>query len=78
MKRGAELGLRCVAMTTNDPDGIESNLFGWAYALRRNPSVGMTPPLVYYSARALRWIMSPLERTGHRGSTITILLRKGS
>jgi SAM-dependent methyltransferase len=78
VKRGAELGLGCVAMTTNDPDGIESNLFGWAYALRRDPSLGMTPPLAYCAAVAVRWVMSPFERTGNRGSTITLLLRKGS
>lgn len=76
VRRGAELGLRDVAITTNDPEGLEFNLFGWINALRRRPAVGETSRLVGYSAQAVSRTVAPLERTGRRGSTVTLVLRK--
>jgi 2-polyprenyl-3-methyl-5-hydroxy-6-metoxy-1,4-benzoquinol methylase len=78
VRRGAELGLRNVTITTNDPEGLEFNLFGWINALRRRPAEGETSRLVGYSAQAVSRAMAPLERTGHRGSTVTLVMRKGS
>jgi SAM-dependent methyltransferase len=74
--RGRDLGLTDVALSTNDPDGLECNFFGWVGALRRHPAVGPTPDLVSHSARALERTLAPLERTGDRGSAVTILMRK--
>ncbi|HEV3319591.1 MAG TPA: class I SAM-dependent methyltransferase [Solirubrobacteraceae bacterium] len=74
--RGRELGMASVALSTNDPDGLECNFFGWVSALRRRPAVGATPDLVSHAARAIERGLAPLERTGNRGSAVTILMRK--
>jgi SAM-dependent methyltransferase len=76
IEKGEQLGLRRVAITTNDPEGLDFNLFGWASALTRRPAKGPTPRLVGYAALALRRALSPLERTGNRGSAVTLVLRK--
>ncbi|HEY2537292.1 MAG TPA: class I SAM-dependent methyltransferase [Solirubrobacteraceae bacterium] len=74
--RGRALGLTDLTLSTNDPDGLECNFFGWVGALRRHPAVGRTPDLVSHSARAIERAIAPLERTGGRGSAVTLLLRK--
>ena len=74
--RGRALGFRRVVLSTNDPDGLECNFFGWVGALRRHPAVGPTPDLVSHAARAIERTLAPLERTGDRGSAVTILMRK--
>lgn len=74
--RGRDLGLTDVALLSNDPDGLECNFFGWVGALRRHPAVGRTPDLVSHCARAIERTLAPLERTGDRGSAVTILMRK--
>lgn len=76
--RGEQLGLRNVAITTNDPEGLEFNLFGWITALRRRPAAGEASRLTGYAARVLNGAMTPLERTGNRGSTVTLVMRKQS
>jgi SAM-dependent methyltransferase len=77
VERAEAAGLRCVEMTTNDPDGLECNQLGWATALRRRPADGPSSRLVGNAALALCAVMAPLERTGRRGAAITLLLRKG-
>jgi SAM-dependent methyltransferase len=74
--RGEELGPRTVTVTTNDPEGLEFNLFGWISALRRRPAAGAAPWPVVYAAMAVSRALSPLERSGHRGSTVTLIMRK--
>jgi SAM-dependent methyltransferase len=76
--RGEELGMRRVAVTTNDPDGLECNFFGWVSALKRGPAEGSTPTPVLHGARAIERTLAPLERTGDRGAAVTILMRKGA
>jgi SAM-dependent methyltransferase len=76
LRKGEELGLRGVAITTTDPEGLDFDLFGWANALRRHPARGPTSRLVGYAALALRRAAAPLERTGNRGSAVTLLLGK--
>jgi 2-polyprenyl-3-methyl-5-hydroxy-6-metoxy-1,4-benzoquinol methylase len=76
IRKGEELGMHTVTVTTNDPEGLEFNLFGWISALRRRPASGTPPWLVGYAARAVSRALSPLERTGHRGSTVTLIMRK--
>lgn len=74
--KGRDLGMTSVALSTNDPDGLECNFFGWVSALRRRPAIGPTPDLVSHTARAIERTLTPLERTGDRGSAVTILMRK--
>jgi 2-polyprenyl-3-methyl-5-hydroxy-6-metoxy-1,4-benzoquinol methylase len=75
VKKGKELGLSRVAMTTNDPNGFECNLFGWNSVLWHRPATGM-PPLVGKAALAICVALAPIERTGHRGAAVTLLMRK--
>ncbi len=71
-----ELGLSRVASTTNDPDGLECNAFGWASALRRRPAVGEPSQLLLYAVLGLGVALAPVERTGLRGAAVTLLFRK--
>jgi SAM-dependent methyltransferase len=70
------LGLHCVELTTADPFGEHSNMFGWASALRRDPSAGPTPGPVIAAAQALTAVLGPVERRGLHGAALTLLLRK--
>jgi SAM-dependent methyltransferase len=74
--RAGELGLTQVEMTTADPFGEHSNMFGWATALRLRPAAGPTPGPVIAAARALTAAVAPLERRGLNGAALTLLLRK--
>jgi SAM-dependent methyltransferase len=76
IRKGEELGMRAVTVTTNDPEGLEFNLFGWISALRRRPAAGVAPWPVVHAAKAVSLALTPLERSGHRGSTVTLILRK--
>jgi 2-polyprenyl-3-methyl-5-hydroxy-6-metoxy-1,4-benzoquinol methylase len=76
LSRAEELGMSRAALTTTDPDGLECNYFGWASALRRRPGEGATPTSVLHGARAIERTLAPLERTGDRGSAVTILMRR--
>jgi SAM-dependent methyltransferase len=70
------LGLSRVAATTNDPDGLECNAFGWASALRRRPASGPPSQLLLYGVLGLGVALAPLERTGLRGAAATMIFRK--
>jgi SAM-dependent methyltransferase len=72
---GREAGLHRVAITTNDPDGYECNHLGWARALQRRRTYVM-PPAIVKAALALCIAAAPLERTGHRGAAVTLLMQK--
>jgi len=76
LEKGTSLGMREVALTTNDPDGLECNFYGWVNALRRRPAKGSLPLFISHSARLIERALAPLERTGDRGSAVTILMRK--
>jgi len=76
-KLGREAGLRCVAITTNDPDGYECNLFGWVRALH-SKRTDVVPRAVAKAAFAFCVAAAPLERTGHHGAAVTLLMRKES
>jgi 2-polyprenyl-3-methyl-5-hydroxy-6-metoxy-1,4-benzoquinol methylase len=75
VRLGRDAGLSCVAMETNDPDGYECNLWGWARALQRQRADLMSP-LTLKVALGICVIAAPLERTGNRGSAITVLMRR--
>lgn len=72
---GSDAGLRRVEITTNDPDGYECNLFGWARALQRHRT-DVVPPLTAKAALGLCAVLAPIERTGQRGSAVTVLMRR--
>lgn len=75
-ERLAEFGMSRVAATTNDPDGLECNAFGWASALRRRPASGPPSQLLLYGVLGLGVAVAPLERTGLRGAAATMIFRK--
>ncbi len=76
LQKGEELGMRCVEMTTNDPDGIACNEFGWIKAFQSRPALGTARRGAGVAILATRCVMAPIERTGNRGSAVTLLMRK--
>jgi len=73
----AKLGLRCLATTTRDPDGVQCDLIGWINALRARPSEPEGSWLVGQLGGLLWRAAAPLERTGDRGSAISLVFRAG-
>jgi SAM-dependent methyltransferase len=76
--RGERLGLRTVALTASDPDGIECNLFGWVNSLRVRPAAGPPSTAAIRAAGALARVLAPLERSSGRGAAVTVLMQRGS
>jgi SAM-dependent methyltransferase len=74
--RGARIGLRTVAMTTTDPEGLDFDLLGWIDCLRRNPADGPPGRGVALAGLALRRLLAPLERRGNRGAAVTVVMRR--
>jgi SAM-dependent methyltransferase len=70
------LGLRPLEATTGDPFGRVCSLHGWAYALRRRPARGETPPEVMRLAQAITIALGPIEHWRRRGAVLTLLLGK--
>ena len=76
--RAHELGLERVELTTDDCFARICNEFGWVYALARRPgrrTPGLAPVL---AARALTRAVAPLERSGARGTMLTLLLQRSA
>jgi SAM-dependent methyltransferase len=76
VERGEDLGLRCVEMTTNDPDGVQCNEFGWIRAFQSRPALGTARRGAGVATLITRGVLAPVERTGNRGSAMTLLMRK--
>jgi SAM-dependent methyltransferase len=77
-RKAEDLGMRCMEMTTNDPDGLASNRFGWLKSLERRPARRITKWLTGHAGFTAHRLMGPLERTGNRGSAVTLLMRRES
>jgi 2-polyprenyl-3-methyl-5-hydroxy-6-metoxy-1,4-benzoquinol methylase len=76
IQKANSLGMRCVEMTTTDPDGLECNLFGWLNAVRPRPASGPPSKLAQFAAFALRRLFAPLERRGMNGAAVTFVFQK--
>jgi SAM-dependent methyltransferase len=74
IKTAEQLGMRCVAITTNDPDGLACNLLGWFYGVQSRPAESSSPWFAGYLARSLTQALAPLERSGRRGAAITVAM----
>jgi SAM-dependent methyltransferase len=72
---GRDLGLEQIALLGDDPFGRICDRFGWIMALRRRPAHGNPGYLATYGGQAFAYAMRPVERSGLRGSTLTMLLR---
>jgi SAM-dependent methyltransferase len=73
---GRDLGLELAALLSDDPFGRVCDRFGWIMALRRRPALGNPGYLATYGGQALALALRPVERSGVRGSALTMLLRK--
>ena len=74
--KGERIGLRTVALTTTDPEGLDFDLFGWVDGLRSTPAAGPPGRMVAGAGLALRRALAPLERRGNRGSAVTVVMRR--
>jgi SAM-dependent methyltransferase len=75
--RAAGLGLRRVALGTNDPFGLHCNQHGWTAALVSRPARGLPVP-ARCAGLALTRLMAPVERRGLRGSALLLVFGKPS
>jgi SAM-dependent methyltransferase len=84
LEQAARLGLDPLLVTTRDEGTLGWNEFGWHHSLENMAPLGnrirvtRIPRRVMreLATRANRWLV-PLERSGLRGSTYTIVLQKG-
>jgi 2-polyprenyl-3-methyl-5-hydroxy-6-metoxy-1,4-benzoquinol methylase len=78
LRRAHSLGLVPAFRTTTDEGGINWNAFGWRESLGNMTPRATLRPLARAVASGLTHVAAPLERTGLRGSTYTVVLRRGS
>lgn len=78
IKRAAEQGLKTEFLTTCNFGANSYNGFGWAYSFKNVFGNNFIGDVAYFIGRVLSKVLIPFERTGRRGSTYTIVLRKGS
>lgn len=69
-------GLRPVLRTTTDPGSLGWNTFGWHMSLRNLFSNRAGRFNMRVPARIIEEIMRPVERTGLRGSTYTLIFQR--
>ena len=69
-------GLVPCMLETDGPIAIGYNSFGWAYSLKNMFVHGMGQSIAFLMGRVLAKLLSPLERTGNRGSTYTAVFKK--
>ncbi|RYX86178.1 class I SAM-dependent methyltransferase [bacterium] len=73
-----KLGLRPVLVTTSDVGSLGWNAFGWRYSFGSfSPAVGRVRGALFRLGSALTFLLQGVERKGLRGSTYTIVLKKG-
>jgi SAM-dependent methyltransferase len=77
VQRAREHGLEPVFHTTTDEGGIGWNYFGWRESLANMTQArGRLRPLARAVGSGLTHVAAPLERTGLRGATYTVVLKK--
>jgi 2-polyprenyl-3-methyl-5-hydroxy-6-metoxy-1,4-benzoquinol methylase len=78
LQRAQAHGLEPVLCTMTDEGGIGWNSFGWRESLANLVGGRALRPLARRAGTALTYALAPLERTGRRGATYTVVLRKVS
>lgn len=78
VKRAAIYNLKPELITTANHGANSYNGFGWAFSFKNMFSNNVIGNIAHFLGRVLGKIMIPIERTGKRGSTYTIVLKKGS
>lgn len=78
VQRAGEYGLLPEMVTTSNYGANTYNGFGWAFSFKNVFGDNIVGSIGHFLGRALGKIMIPIERTGKRGSTYTIVLRKGT
>jgi 2-polyprenyl-3-methyl-5-hydroxy-6-metoxy-1,4-benzoquinol methylase len=74
--RAEELGFKVGHVTTSDPAGRYWNVFGWEYALRRQPACRPSTRVTRACSRLLNLGLAPLERRGMNGTAYTAVFVK--
>jgi SAM-dependent methyltransferase len=73
---GARHGLGVALATTTDDDAIGSNGFGWRESLGAGTANATMTRALHLAGTLAAAALAPLERTGCRGATYTLALRK--
>jgi SAM-dependent methyltransferase len=69
-------GLQVAWRTTTDKGGLGWNAFGWRQSLANLASKRMLRPFAKAAGAGLTYLAAPLERTGERSATYTVVLTK--
>lgn len=76
VQRAREGGLEAVLRTTIDEGGIGWNSFGWRESLANMAPGSALRPVARAVGTGLTYALAPFERTGLRGATYTVVLKK--
>lgn len=71
-------GLQLVDATTSDDEALGSNGFGWRWSLGGPPRADVRTRSLHLAGTLAETALAPLERSGRRGSSYTLALRKPS
>jgi len=69
-------GLQTVELSANGKIAQGYNSFGWAYSFKGFLAKETAGRIAHFAGRIIAKLLSPLERTGWRGSTYTAVFRK--
>jgi SAM-dependent methyltransferase len=76
VQQARERGLEAVLRTTSDEGGIGWNSFGWRESLANMSPARALRPVARAFGTGLTYALAPFERTGLRGATYTVVLKK--
>ena len=77
IQRAAKHNLKPELVTTSNHGANGYNGFGWAVSFKNMLGENIMGSVAHFLGRALGKLMIPVERTGRRGSTYTVVLKKG-
>jgi len=72
----ANLGLRCLSVTTTDPVGLQLNEMGWQRSPIQPPTLRPNPRLGYALGRVITPVLRPWEKRGLNGAAYTAVFQK--
>ncbi len=76
MEHAKAVGLTTISLSASDVSANGFNGFGWAETFKNAAGQGLLGKAVHFFGRALAKLLIPIERTGFRGSTYTIVFQK--
>lgn len=76
IKRASIIDLSTIEITASNTGANGFNGFGWAFSLKGFAKNPFLAGALHFIGRVIAKLLIPIERTGFRGSTYTVVLRK--